>query len=395
MPSMEKRISQVAKVATNKTKDMETKLFDDIRPYNAAEIPAAMQRIAYSSSFPILAAYVYPGEPLDDVRKRIANYTTVREFQEETMSMVNERVIKNSITDFSCSGLDKLDPNKQYLYVSNHRDIMLDSSLLQYFLVQNGFDTTEITFGANLMMSPLIIDIGKCNKMFKVERPGGSIKEFYRCSKHLSEYIRYALNEKKQSVWIAQRNGRTKDGNDATDQGIIKMFCMSCPEDKIKAIEQLHIVPVSISYEWESCDILKTLELYESQFAKYTKKPGEDLNSILTGIVQPKGKVHIELCDPVSYAELSELEHLTNNEYHKAVAKLLDKRINTAYRLYPNNYIAYDLRYGTTKYVEYYTQQERDAFIERVKLLERYDTCEVETLKDIFLGIYSNPVNNK
>lgn len=395
MPSMEKRISQVAKVATNKTKDMETKLFDDIRPYNAAEIPAAMQRIAYSSSFPILAAYVYPGEPLDDVRKRIANYTTVREFQEETMSMVNERVIKNSITDFSCSGLDKLDPNKQYLYVSNHRDIMLDSSLLQYFLVQNGFDTTEITFGANLMMSPLIIDIGKCNKMFKVERPGGSIKEFYRCSKHLSEYIRYALNEKKQSVWIAQRNGRTKDGNDATDQGIIKMFCMSCPEDKIKAIEQLHIVPVSISYEWESCDILKTLELYESQFAKYTKKPGEDLNSILTGIVQPKGKVHIELCDPVSYAELSELEHLTNNEYHKAVAKLLDKRINTAYRLYPNNYIAYDLRYGTTKYVEYYTRQERDAFIERVKLLERYDTCEVETLKDIFLGIYSNPVNNK
>ncbi len=374
---------------------METKLFDDIRPYNAAEIPAAMQRIAYSSSFPILAAYVYPGEPLDDVRKRIANYTTVREFQEETMSMVNERVIKNSITDFSCSGLDKLDPNKQYLYVSNHRDIMLDSSLLQYFLVQNGFDTTEITFGANLMMSPLIIDIGKCNKMFKVERPGGSIKEFYRCSKHLSEYIRYALNEKKQSVWIAQRNGRTKDGNDATDQGIIKMFCMSCPEDKIKAIEQLHIVPVSISYEWESCDILKTLELYESQFAKYTKKPGEDLNSILTGIVQPKGKVHIELCDPVSYAELSELEHLTNNEYHKAVAKLLDKRINTAYRLYPNNYIAYDLRYGTTKYVEYYTRQERDAFIERVKLLERYDTCEVETLKDIFLGIYSNPVNNK
>ena len=374
---------------------METKLFDDIRPYNAEEIPAAMQRIAYSSSFPILAAYVYPGEPLDDVRKRIANYTTVKEFQEETMSMVNERVIKNSITDFSCSGLDKLDPDQQYLYVSNHRDIMLDSSLLQYFLVQNGFDTTEITFGANLMMSPLIIDIGKCNKMFKVERPGGSIKEFYRCSKHLSDYIRYALNEKKQSVWIAQRNGRTKDGNDATDQGIVKMFCLSCPEDKIKAIGQLHIVPVAISYEWESCDILKTLELYESQFAKYTKKPGEDLNSILTGIVQPKGKVHIELCDPVSYAELSKFEHMTNNEYHKAVAKLLDNRINTAYRLYPNNYVAYDLRYGTTKYVDYYTQPEKDAFVERVKLLERYDTCDVETLKDIFLGIYSNPVNNK
>ncbi len=374
---------------------METTIFDDIRPYNAEEIPAAMQRIAYSSSFPILAAYIYPNEPLEDVRKRIAAYTTVREFQTETMSMVNERVIKNSITDFSCSGLDKLSPNEQYLYVSNHRDIMLDSSLLQYFLVQNGFDTTEITFGANLMMNSLIIDIGKSNKMFKVERPGGSIKEFYRCSKHLSDYIRHTITEKKQSVWIAQRNGRTKDGNDATDQGIIKMFCMSCPDDKIKAIDQLHIVPVSISYEWESCDILKSLELYESQFAKYTKKPGEDLNSILTGIVQPKGRVHIELCDPISHAELAKFENMTGNEYHRAVAKLLDSRINTAYRLYPNNYIAYDLRYGTNKYQECYTQEQKDEFLQYIRQLERYDTCDMEQLTDIFLGIYSNPVNNK
>lgn len=374
---------------------METTQFDDIRPYNAEEIPDAMQRIAASPSFPILAAYVYPDEPLETVRQRIAGYKTVRQFQEETMSMVNERIIRNSITDFSCSGLEKLSPDRQYLYVSNHRDIMLDSSLLQYFLVQNGFDTTEITFGANLMMNPLVIDIGKSNKMFKVERPGGSIKEFYRCSKHLSDYIRHVLTEKGQSVWIAQRNGRTKDGNDTTDQGIIKMFCMSCPDDKIKAIDQLHIVPVSISYEWESCDILKTLELYEAQFAKYTKKPGEDLNSILTGIVQPKGRVHIELCDAIARGELEQLEDLTNNEYHKAVATLIDKRIRTAYRLYPNNYIAHDLRYGSTRYRDRYTQEEKDKFVEHLKKLERYDTCDIEKLKDIFLGIYSNPVTNK
>lgn len=369
--------------------------FDDIRPYNADEIPAAMQRIANSSSFPILAAYVYPGEPLEEVRKRIAGYQRVRDFQMETMSMVNKQVIENSITEFSCSGLDKLSPEQQYLYVSNHRDIMLDSSLLQYFLVTHGFDTTEITFGANLMMNQLVIDIGKSNKMFKVERPGGSIKEFYRSSKHLSDYIRFVITEKHQSAWIAQRNGRTKDGNDATDQGIIKMFCMSCPEDKIKAIDQLHIVPVSISYEWESCDILKTLELYESQFSKYTKKPGEDLNSILTGLVQPKGRVHIELCDPISKVELVKFEGMTNNEYHKAVAQLLDSRINTAYRLYPNNYVAYDLRYGTTKYEGEYTLEQKEKFMQRVNKLDRYDTCDIEKLKDIFLGIYSNPVNNK
>lgn len=369
--------------------------FDDIRPYDEEEIPDAMQRIANSTSFPILAAYVYPGEPLDEVKKRISGYTSVADFQNETMRVVNERVIENSITEFTCSGLERLSPDQQYLYVSNHRDIMLDASLLQYYFNMHGFETTEITFGANLMMNQLVIDIGKSNKMFKVERPGGSIKEFYQQSKHLSDYIRYAILQKHRSVWIAQRNGRTKDGNDATDQGIIKMFCMSCPEDKILAIDQLHIVPISISYEWESCDILKTLELYESQFAKYTKKPGEDLNSILTGLTQPKGRVHIELCEPISHAELSKFEQLTNNEYHKAVAELLDSRINAAYRLYPNNYIAYDLRYGTTKYQAEYTLQEKLLFQKRLNELARYDTCDVEKLVDIFLGIYANPINNK
>lgn len=140
--------------------------FDDIRPYYEEEIPAAMQRIAESSSFPILSSYVYPDEPIDEVRKRIAGYATIEDFQRETMALVNERVIENSTTEYSCSGLDRLSPDKSYLYVSNHRDIMLDSSLLQYSLVKHGFDTTEITFGANLMMNQLIVDIGKSNKMF-------------------------------------------------------------------------------------------------------------------------------------------------------------------------------------------------------------------------------------
>ena len=374
---------------------MNNDLFEDIRPYKAEEIPAAMERIANSSSFPLLASYVYPNEPIEAVKERIRNYKTVKAFQTETMRMVNQRVIEHSISAFSCSGLDKLNPNEHYLFVSNHRDIMLDSSLLQYYLVTKGFDTTEITFGANLMMNQLVVDIGKSNKMFKVERPSNNIKDYYRSSKHLSEYIRYVITEKGQSVWIAQRNGRTKDGNDATDQGIIKMFCMSCPEDKIKAIDQLHIVPVAVSYEWEPCDILKTLEVYESQFSKYTKKPGEDLNSILTGITQEKGRVHFELCDPIAYAELSKFENLTNNEYHKAVARLLDSRINKAYRLYPNNYVAYDLRYGTTKYRDCYTDEQKTMFINYLKRLEKYDTCDIEKLIDIFLGIYSNPVNNK
>ena len=366
--------------------------FDDIRPYYDEEIPAAMQRIAGSTSFPLLASYVYPDEPIDQVRQRIAGYTNIHDFQTETMRRVNEQVISRSITEFSCDGIHRLSPDKNYLYVSNHRDIMLDSSLLQYFLVTQGFDTTEITFGANLMQGQLVIDIGKSNKMFKVERPGGSIKDFYRSSIHLSEYIRYAIREKHQSVWIAQRNGRTKDGIDATDQGIVKMFCMSDPNDKIRALAELNIVPVAISYEWESCDILKTLELYQSQYTKYVKKPGEDLNSILTGLLQQKGRVHIELCEPIGEEDLSLYDNLTNNEYHKAVARLIDSRINEGYRLYPNNYIAHDIRYGNQNFQSFYTNEEREAFERRLSMLNQYDSCDIDQLKDIFLGIYSNPV---
>ena len=145
--------------------------FDDIRPYYEEEIPAAMQRIANSDVFPLLASFVYPNESLEAVREKICSFKTVREFQHDTMRRVNEQVIIRSTTGFSCAGLEHLSPEKNYLFVSNHRDIMLDASLLQYYFVLNGFETTEITFGANLMMNPVVIDVGKSNKMFRVERP--------------------------------------------------------------------------------------------------------------------------------------------------------------------------------------------------------------------------------
>ena len=369
--------------------------FDDIRPYYEEEINEAMHRIADSDVFPLLASFVYPTEPLEKVRDRVNSFKTVREFQHDTMRRVNEQIIARSISDFSVSGLERLSPDKHYLFVSNHRDIMLDASLLQYYFVINGFETTEITFGANLMMHPVVIDVGKSNKMFKVARPSSDLKEFYRSSMHLSEYIRYTIKEKGQSVWIAQRNGRTKNGIDQTDQGIIKMFCMSESKDKIKALDELNIVPIAISYEWESCDILKALELYESQYTKYTKKPGEDLNSILTGILQPKGRVHISICPPIRMAELSAFERQTNNEYHKSVARLIDSRINIAYRLYPNNYIAHDMLYGNTRYHSMYTEQEYHAFCRHLNELDRYEeTCDMERLREIFFAVHDQVEEN-
>ena len=368
--------------------------FDDIRPYRDNEIPDAMQRISDSPVLPLLASYVCPELSLDYVKEMIRGFRTVRDFQYGIMHKVNDQIINNSISKFTFEGAEKLQKHTPYLFVSNHRDIMLDASLLQNALVDSGLDTTHITFGANLMMNPLVVDIGKSNKMFRVERPGGGIKDFYKSSLHLSNYIRYVIREESESVWIAQRNGRTKDGNDQTDQGIIKMFCMSKPDNKIEALCELNIVPISVSYEWESCDILKALELYASQNVKYIKKPGEDLNSILTGILQPKGRVHFQVCDVITEKDLVEYNNCTNNEYHKQVAQLIDKRILSAYKLWPNNYIAHDMLYGQRKFVSKYTCDEEEAFKAHLSKLDQYDS-DLDVLKDIFLGIYANPVSNK
>lgn len=368
--------------------------FDDIRPYRDEEIPAAMHRIASNNSFPLVAKFVFPELTVEQAADKIRNIRTIYDFQHDVMIPMNKQVLEGTITEFTLGGIEKLDTDKRYLYVSNHRDIVLDSCILMYALYRDGgHDTGEITFGSNLMQGELVVDIGKSNKMFRVDR-GRNPRELYSTSVHLSEYIRYAITEKHQSVWIAQRNGRTKDGIDRTDQGVIKMFGMSGPKDRVDALDELNIVPVSVSYEWESCDILKALELYESRNGEpYIKKPGEDLNSILTGIMQDKGRVHFQICDPIKREELEALSDVPNVQFHREVAQILDKRICNNYRLYPNAYIAHDLRYGSSKYAEQYTKEQYDAFTARMAELDKYSSDPA--LGVIFLGIYANPIDNQ
>ena len=369
-------------------------IFDDMRPYRDEEIPAAMHRIADNDLFPLLSSFAFPDRNVDEVRAEVRNISTVYDFQKQIMWYVNEQIVKRSMSSYTVSGIENLDPAGHYLFVSNHRDIMLDASVLQNILHVHGFQTSEITFGANLMSSSLVIDIGKSNKMFKVER-GGNMKDFYKSSVHLSEYIRHAITEKGESVWIAQRNGRTKDGNDATDQGIIKMFGISKREDKIKALSELNIVPLSVSYEWETCDYMKALELYQSRFGKYVKKQGEDLSSILSGITSFKGDVHLTFCPMITEQDLMVYDSLPGIEYNREVARLLDRRIHAGYRLTPNNFIAHDIRFGKHEFKGIkYTEEQKERFLHHLHKLEKYDVEEPEVLMDIFLGIYSNPVDN-
>lgn len=362
--------------------------FDDIRPYRDEEIGSAMQRISDSSLFPVLASYVFPDHPIDEVREMVRSIGNIHDFQRKVMYEANLRIIRNSIAEFTCSGIENLEVGRSYLFLSNHRDIMLDASLLQNVLIDNGFDTSEITFGANLMHGELVIDVGKSNKMFRVERPGGSRREFYKASKHLSEYIRHTLVDRGESVWIAQRNGRTKDGNDRTDQGIINMFRMGGPADRTQSIAELNIVPVAVSYEWEPCDKLKAAELYATSMdGAYVKREGEDLNSVLTGILQPKGRVHFHICKPLVMEDLKQFEGLLSNDFNKQIASIVDMRICSAYRLWPNNYIAYDILDGADNHKDKYTDGEKMDFMAHIGKVEG------ETRK-ILLGIYANPVKS-
>lgn len=370
---------------------MDTTRFENIRPYRDEEISAAMHRIADSDIFPALSRYVYPESDVEEVKRYIRSISTIRQFQLEVMYNVNLQVIKRSIDNLSYEGVEKLDKDKRYLFVSNHRDIMLDSCLLQYILHINGHETTEITFGSNLMSHPAVIDIGKSNKMFRVER-GGTMKEFYRSSMLLSEYIRHTVLDKRQSVWIAQRNGRTKDGMDRTEPGLIRMFAASCPEDRVKALDDLNIVPVSISYEWETCDFSKAYELYVSRTEIYTKRPGEDLESVLDGILSPKGNVHIAVCEPLSKDELVSAARLPKQDFYKAVAASIDARIGGSYKLHANNYIASDLISGNELNSRFYSETQKREFIEHLSGLGSYRVDRPDILRTIFLKIYANPL---
>ena len=361
--------------------------FDAIRPYRDEEIGAAMLRISESSLFPILASYVFPNHTIDQVRDMVRSIGTIRDFQRKVMYEANLRIISDSITEFTCTGIENLERGKNYLFLSNHRDIMLDASLLQNVLVDNGFDTSEITFGANLMQGELVIDVGKSNKMFRVERPGGSRREFYKASKRLSEYIRHTLEDRGESVWIAQRNGRTKDGKDRTDQGLINMFRIGGPDDKVQSIAELNIVPVAVSYEWEPCDKLKAAELYASRDGAYIKRDGEDLNSVLTGILQFKGRVHFHICEPLVEDDIKQYEGLLSNDFNKQIASVVDKRICSAYRLWPNNYIAYDVLDGVDTHRDKYTDEEK------MKFQTHIGGVEGKT-REILLGMYANPVKS-
>lgn len=369
--------------------------FEELRPYYDSEVPNVMKRMIQDPIYYTLMEYLWPGISKEESIKKAGSVNSVRDFQTTFMSHAIWHIVNNTSDGLTWSGIEKLDKNKSYLYIANHRDILLDSAILQIIFDKEGFATSEITFGSNLMEKGFITDFGKLNRMFMVKREG-TAKELYDISKQLSAYIRHTIKDKNVSVWIAQRNGRTKDGNDITQTGLLKMLALSNGKNFISNFSDLNIVPVSISYELEPCDFLKAQELHLSSLhSKYVKAQGEDLNSILTGIRQPKGKIHMSFGHPIK-EELVEVEKTQNeNEKYKLLSAIIDKQIYHNFKLYPTHYIAYDLMHGENIFHNSYTSQEKEKFGCYVEKGLSGIKGEKELLRQILYKMYSMPVENK
>lgn len=367
--------------------------FDDIRPYIDTEVSSALSRIAHNEILKKISYFLFPGKDGDYFKNLLLECNTVDSFQQKVMVVMANKILSDTAKTVSEAGFGKLSRDRRHLLVSNHRDITLDSAILQLYLFRHGLPSTEIAIGDNLIKSPFIEDLARSNKMIKVIR-STSIREVYSTSQVLSCYIRHQITNNISSVWIAQRNGRTKNGYDMTEQGLLKMFDMSGKGNFVEDFNELSLVPVSISYEYEPCDLLKTVETYISRRQKYVKAKNEDLNSILTGVMQFKGGIHIEICDPVTKEELETISTFDKNEKFKALAHLMDRRIVSSFRLWNNNFIAYDILKKENRFADRYSVAEKEAFESYMKFKLSEVEGDRDELEEIFLSIYANPIVN-
>ena len=370
--------------------------FESISPYTDAEAAEALSKLA---EYPVVnqaSQYFFPEESPDFLKNLLKRINTIDEFQVLVMQKFVRWVLEHTARNFSYDGISNIDPEKKFLALSNHRDIILDPAITQLVLYTNGIPMTEIAVGDNLITNPAIEYLIRSNRMIKVVR-GISARELYLSSQMLSKYIRLNITEQRSSIWLAQRQGRTKNGYDVTEQGLLKMLDMSGQEDFQSNFEALNIIPMSISYEFEPCDILKARETVISRKQKYVKAEGEDFNSIMTGIMQKKGNIHLNIGTPLTSEEIAAAAKCDKNDRYQLIRHAVDVRVIDGYKLWKNNYVAYDILNHSFKYSDKYEMSDVEAFVAYME--HQLNTVEPEInradLRKHFLEIYANPVVSK
>lgn len=369
--------------------------FDQIRPFRDEEVSTVIAQLCEVPYFSRVLTYLYPKKPVEDVMAKLKTIKSIKQFQLEFIIPFLSNVIKTTTDGVTASGIEHISKNKNYIFVSNHRDIILDSALLNYKLNESGIATTEIAIGDNLLIYDWITDLVKLNKSFVVKR-NLPVRQMMEASETLSAFIRDSILNTHQNIWIAQREGRSKDCNDQTQTSVLKMFNLSGSDDTIQNFKELNITPVSISYEFDPCDYLKA---YQFQMKRddmnYHKSQSEDLTHMSTGLNGRKGRIHFSFGTPID-KELDVLKGLNKNAQIQSIAEIIDNQIHANYHLWPGNYVAYDTLNSTNKFSDKYTSDEKNIFFEYInEHISRLYGADEDFIMQMILTMYANPVVNQ
>lgn len=377
---------------------METN-FDDIRCYRNEEVHDALMRLSEEKPFMKILSTIYPFMPKENLKERLAGFHTSFDFQKEMVVPFLQYLEANKTKGIDLNGVEKIDRDKSSLFISNHRDIILDSAFLCGKLIEKGMDTVEIAIGDNLLIYPWIKELVRVNKSFIVKR-GLSARQILESSQKLSAYIYYTLHEKNQSIWIAQREGRAKDSNDRTQESLLKMLNMYGKGNFIENIAELNICPISISYEYDPCDFLKAKEMQQKRDnPDFRKAPEDDLINMQTGVMGYKGKVVYELTGNINRElRIIGAETTNKNEQISLTAEAIDKRIHSNYTIFPCNKIAFDYYREEKRFDTEYTEEEKKDFEKYLDF--QMAKIELENKDENFLRsklieMYANPLRNK
>ncbi|MBL7814288.1 MAG: 1-acyl-sn-glycerol-3-phosphate acyltransferase [Saprospiraceae bacterium] len=365
--------------------------YDAIRPFYDHEVNVAIQSIMHDPMMTAIMHYTFPDKTETERLDILRSINSTQSFQGSIVYFALKRILAQSSEGLTTSGFEKLDKNTAYLYISNHRDILLDTSLINFTLYEHEMILTASAIGDNLVRMPFLNTLSRINRNFLVLR-GLSPRELLQSSRTMSEYVHELLTKDNRSVWIAQREGRTKDGNDATHTGVLKMLSMAAGKENVGAyFKRLRIVPISISYEYDPTDSLKLPELLAVKNNQtYVKHEKEDFNSIMKGLTGQKKRIHISAGEVLD-SEMDDIIALDNaNQQIKALAQLIDTQIIGHYKLWASNYIAYDLLHETNTYAAHYSEAEKQTFAERIRTkAENNDEARL-----LLLTMYANPVVN-
>lgn len=375
---------------------MDLSKFDDIRPFLPEELPAAFNRLLSSDQFKAVLAYLYPGVPVEAIACEMMKCKNNLEFQKKFCYKFLKDLLAKASTGCDMDS-ESLDLTRRYTFVSNHRDIVLDSAFLSVMLADKGCDTTcEIAIGDNLLAAPWIKELVRINKSFIVLRSAG-MREMLVNSKRMSEYMHVVIDGKNDNVWIAQREGRAKDSDDRTQPSILKMMAMGGSGTVTDRLKQLHIVPLAISYEYDPCDYLKAQEFQlKRDIEGWKKSKADDILSMQTGIFGYKGKIHYH-CAPCIDSWLDTLGDVPKSDVFDIISQHIDSEIHANYRLYANNYIALDKLNGDNTHSDKYTAEQKAVF---EKYLEgqlakiQIENKDEEFLMNKMLLMYANPARN-